>query len=223
MSIEKLKMNYRWCARVVCAVACMVAAPIAGLTAEPEREMLTIGGRIVDSMHKAVNGVEVRLFDESGNSIKTDRSSAAGSFALEHKACGKCMLEVIPDEKSGLATALFDSVPGDKDRKFIVELHHGFTISGRVMNEGKPLKGIVVKALPADLEDVHAHIHGGGFAITNRDGQFHMTLTPGHKKLRMFNDRYNGVIAEHETEIAVEAPAALPDIIMASLHQEDAK
>lgn len=167
-------------------------------------------------------GVGVRLFDERGDLLKSDRSEHDGSFELLHRPAKHCALEVIPDEETGLAMALIDNVPGDRDRNFIVELHPGVQVSGRVEFEGKGLKGLHVKVLPFREAGGHTDVHGGGFAVSGKDGKFHLNLTPGPKIVHIYNERYADVVAETTAEITVPEQAAPPDVVLA-LHRAEHK
>ena len=173
--------------------------------------MLAIGGRVFDHAHKPITGCSVKVLDEQGDLLRIDKTGNDGSFSIEHKSCSKCMLQIVPSEDSGLATALLDNVPGDKNRNFIVELHHGFEISGRIEHSGKGLKGLIVKAVPIQV-GARGDIHGGGFAITGKDGHFMMTLTPGMKRVSITNSKYDDLVRHHEFEVNVEAPTSLAEI-----------
>jgi hypothetical protein len=180
-----------------------------------EEELHKIGGRVIDHLKRPVSGANVRLYDEEGDVLKADRSESDGSFDLSHKPSGnKCLLEVIPREDSGLASALIEGVPGDKDRSFVVELHQGFSVSGRIEHAGKGLKGIVVKVSPALSHTEHTDVHGGGFAVTGRDGRFHMTLTPGNKHLEIYNEKYGDLSRRFESSFTVTAALSLPDVML---------
>jgi hypothetical protein len=192
------------------AIGSMTASALVCL-AEGEAD-ITIAGRISDHAKHPVSDAQVRLLDEQGNLIKMASCYSDGSFSLVHKSCGKCALEVIPDERTGLATALIDNVSGDKNRNFVVELHRGFSVSGRVTSEGKALKGLGVKVSAVDAGD--EHVQGGGFAKTAREGRFRITLTPGAKQLVVLNQRYPDMAANLSIQFTVTADTELPDIVL---------
>ncbi|HEY9778470.1 MAG TPA: carboxypeptidase-like regulatory domain-containing protein [Planktothrix sp.] len=173
---------------------------------------LTIGGRISDHAKEPVAGAQVRLLDQDGSVIKSTNCFSDGSFSISHKACGKCSLEIVPDEKTGLATALIENVAGDKNRDFVVELHQGFQVAGRVSADGKGLRGLTVKVTAVESEN--QHVHGGGYAKTSKDGRFHMTLTPGVKQLIVLNQRYPDMAADQSIQFTVTADVELPDIVL---------
>jgi hypothetical protein len=168
----------------------------------------TIGGRITNPAKRPVANAEVRILDEHGDILKSGNCDGDGTFSITHRSCEKCSLVVIPDERTGLATALIDDVAGDESRNFMITLHRGFSVSGRVTFEGKGLKGVPVKVSP--VEAAQEHVHGGGFAKTGRDGRFRMTLTPGKKMLLVLSDRYAG----HGVEFTVTSDMELPDFVI---------
>jgi hypothetical protein len=184
-------------------------------------ELPTVAGRITNATKKPCADVEVRVLDEYGNILKSDNSDDEGQFSCEHKVCHKCMLEIIPGEKTGLATALIENVAGDKSRSFMIELHHGFVVSGRITAEGKGLKGIIVKVSPVESESTGHDIHGGGFAITGRDGRFHMTLTPGEKKLHVYNTKYDDLAKGMTHRFTVTSEVSLSDVVLSAAAKKD--
>lgn len=184
-----------------------------GAFAAEQVELPSIAGRVFDSSHKAAAGCFVKVLDEQGDLLRSDRTGVDGSFQIAHKLCAKCMLQVVPGEGTGLASVLLDNLPGEKNRNFIVELHRGFEVSGRVLSDGKGLKGLVVKVVPEPV-GTHGDIHGGGLTLTGKDGRFLMTLTPGLKKLQVCNNRYGNLVSRYEIEINIESPLALSDIAL---------
>jgi len=193
---------------------------VTGATADRE-PLPKVSGRITNEAKRPCANVEVRLFDENGELLKSTDSDGEGQFVCEHRNCHKCMLEIIPGDKTGLATALLDNIAGDKNHSFLVELHHGFVVSGRVISEGKGLKGIVVKVSPSDTgASGHADVHGGGFATTGRDGRFHMTLTPGAKQLHIYNTKYDELTRQHRQHFTVTGELVLEDIVLGPAKQE---
>jgi len=188
--------------------------------ARAHEQLPTVGGRITNATKKPCANVEVRVLDENGDLLKSDNSDSEGKFSCEHKVCHKCMLEIVPADKTGLATALIENVVGDKNRSFIIELHHGFVVSGRVTAEGKGLKGVVVKVSPVESEPAGHDVHGGGFATTGRDGRFHMTLTPGEKKLQIYNTKYDDLEKRVTQHFTVTSELSLDDVVLPAAKQE---
>lgn len=193
------------------AVAFVGSAALQAVYAE-EPEFYTISGRIVDVEHKPIAKAEVKLVSEKGEIIKTVDSGMDGMFELEHKPTKKCTLEVIPEGGSGLASALIEAVPGEANRSVIVELHKGVEVKGRISRDGRGLKGLIVKVSPVKAANESSSVHGGGYAITGRDGQYRFILTPGQKRLNIRNDRYSELMAQYATNITVRDSMELPEV-----------
>ncbi len=150
-----------------------------------------ISGQVRDHKLKTLAGVKVDLWSNDDKVSESTRTDGDGNFEISHESCGTCFLEVSAPKKSGLSSALYDDVPGDEGRNYIVTLRRGYPVKGQVMCEGKPLKGIVVKAYSRHhRSDLKERIYGGGAVMTERNGNFHMTLTPGDKKFVLLNNRY---------------------------------
>lgn len=211
-------MNYQKV--VITSIAALITAGAGRIVHAEDTRTFTIRGRVVDAAHKPVKGATVKLLSESGDLIKDESTGPDGSFALEHKHTEKCILEVTPLGTSGMAMALFDGVPGDKDRSVVVELHKGFAVHGRVTHDGKGLKGLQVKAMPVKGEHEPSNIHGGGFALTDKQGQFTLTLTPGHKKVSIHNTRYTDLVSKYDMDVSVHAPMELSEVFLPSANQE---
>jgi len=150
-----------------------------------------ISGQVRDHKLKTLGGVKVELWSEDNKISMTTKTDGDGKFSMSHESCGPCFLEVSAPKKSGLASALIDNVPGDEGRSVIVTLLRGYPVKGIVMCEGKPLKGIVVKAYSRHhYSNRKERIYGGGAVMSERNGSFEMTLTPGDKKFVLLNKRY---------------------------------
>ncbi len=153
-----------------------------------------ISGQVRDHKLKTLSGVKVELWSSDNEVSATTHTDGEGKFSISHPSCGPCFLEVSGPKKSGLASALYDDVPGDEGRNYIVTLRRGYPVKGQVMCEGKPLKGIVVKAYSRHHgSDLKERIYGGGAVMSGRNGSFLMTLTPGDKKFVLLNNRYPDV------------------------------
>jgi hypothetical protein len=175
-----------------------------------EEHIFEVGGRVLDEFHKPLNGAQVRLLDHKGNIIDSVSSGQNGVFALKHKECDECTLSVLPGDKSPLASALIEDIPGNIDRKFLVTLQRGFKVSGRITGGGKGLKGLVVKVTASGKDP--GHVHTGGEAKTSRGGTFEITLTPGPKHLVVLNEKYPTLTEFYETELLVNADREIGEI-----------
>ncbi len=120
---------------------------------------------------------------------------------------------MIAPSKLGLASAIVEGIPGNETRNVIVTLKKGFLVSGRVVGNDKGLKGIIVKAISADLnKNEKARIHGGGAVVTDRGGKFEMVLTPGRKKLVLLNKQYSEFSDHAEIDVTVSADTDIGNI-----------
>jgi len=143
---------------------------------------------------------------------KTDKQ---GRFMLLNNFQGDCCLEVTPVVKSGLSHALIERVPGQQTRQFVVQLKHGFNISGRVVYKGRGVKGMIVKVIPAHSgSEADSSVHGGALTTTAGDGSFRVVLTPGEKSLVVINERYNGLAPELKQTVEITGDTRMPDITL---------
>jgi hypothetical protein len=169
-----------------------------------------ITGQICNFDHHPIAGAQVRLLDESDNVLQTDQSGHTGSFEIKHSICKTVKLEIVPDTKSGLVSAFIDKIPGEVSRHFLVTLPSGFQVRGRVLGDGRGLKGLNLK-VEATGRDRH-QIWSGGWTKTGRDGSFDLTLTPGPKKLTISNAKYTKLLGKFEQDFSVTSDVVLPDI-----------
>ncbi len=202
---------------IVISALLLIAIPASTL-ADEQVPMAAITGRIIDFSRHPVSGVQVRLSDEKGASLQNGQSDRSGSFELKHKICQTCTLEIIPDAKSGLASALVENIPGGVERHFLLTLQKGFLIRGRIVNQGHGLKGLEVKVSAADSAQDGHHVDAGGSARSSHDGWFEMTLTPGRKKLSIVNTRYANLVNHYEQDFTVTADEELPVISLPTAH-----
>jgi hypothetical protein len=175
----------------------------------------TISGRTVDSSGNPVTGIAVKLWIEDSGLRRSQTSDSNGHFQIEHKPCKSCCLEVVPPKSTGLASALIERIPGTTSRKIIVELKQGFTVHGRVVNNGKGLKGLAVKVSEIPEEGgSNRYIHGGGTAMTNRDGLYSIILTPGPKLFVVLNNRYRQLAPRTDAKFTVTQDMTLQDVVL---------
>jgi hypothetical protein len=177
-----------------------------------------VSGHVTDFHRHPVAAAQARILDEKGEILQSVATDAKGSFQLKHKYCISCNLEVVPDEKTGLASALVENIPGNVSRTFLLCLQQGFRVVGRVVSEGHGMKGLEVRVIAQESDEDARRVHAGGFAKTARDGTFQMSLTPGAKKLSVFNTKYANLVSKYEQDFMVTADDQLPDIKLPSAH-----
>ncbi len=188
-----------------------LVGPLQSAAAKDDDVILSeIAGRVLDSQRNPVVNAQVKLLNEKGDTILSTDSANDGSFSLKHGPCVLCTLQVVPDDKSALASALIENIPGDANRRFLVTLQHGFKVKGKITGNGKGLKGLIVKVVAAG--DDPKHVHSGGEARTARDGTFVMNLTPGPKLLTIDNQKYLNFVSKYEHELHVVEDQQLSDI-----------
>jgi hypothetical protein len=178
--------------------------------ASDDEVLMELGGRVLDSHHNPVSSAQVKLFNERHELLLSMPVASDGTFSMKHRPCVVCTLQVVPDDKSSLASALIEKIPGDANRRFLVTLQSGFRVKGRVTGGGKGLKGLLVKVVAAGNDQ--KHVHSGGEARTARDGTFEMTLTPGQKLLTVENERYANFVASYEYKLEVTADQEVTEI-----------
>ena len=179
-----------------------------------------ISGRITDPGSFPVTGAKVVVFDDEATWSVSDTTDRNGKFSITHLPCKSCFVEITPRKKGALAAALIDEVSGKVDRRFLIQLHHGFSVRGCVTGaDDKPLKDIVVKISSADTgEDSSARIHGGGAAVTAKDGNYELCLTPGHKRLTIINEKYPSLVKHLVQKFQVTSDGALENIVLPVKH-----
>lgn len=172
-----------------------------------------IGGRVCDHQNHPVPGTKVRLKDSTSEEVLDSASTDGdGRFSFEHPKCSTCALEVIPSPKKALETAVINGIPGDKTRQFAVRLEHGFTVHGRVLHNGKPLKGLSIHVLPADLTTNKGTIHGGAWGTTDGGGRYNLVLTPGPKTITILNDKYQNLASKLTHTVTIIADKDIQDL-----------
>lgn len=180
-----------------------------------------ISGRITDPNSHPVSGAKVVVFDDEAIWSASDVSDSNGKFSVKHEECKSCFVEITPRQKGELAAALIEDVNGKLNRRFLIQLHHGFLVRGNVVSgNGKPLKDIVVKISSADpTDDSSARIHGGGAAVTSKNGDYQLCLTPGHKRLTIINEKYPTLVKHFVQKFQVTSDGALENIVLPEKNQ----
>lgn len=179
-----------------------------------------ISGRITDPSSFPVSGAKVVVFDDEATWSVSDVTDGNGKFSIRHEPCTSCFVEITPKKKGELASALIEEVNGKLNRRFLIQLHHGFSVRGCVVDEsGEPLKDIVVKISAAEAgEDSSERIHGGGAAVTAKDGNYYLCLTPGHKRLTIINEKYPLLVKHLVQKFQVTSDGALENIVLPKKH-----
>lgn len=169
-------------------------------------------GKVTDEANKPLAHVKIRLTDKVTGKVKTSSSNGQGLFWISTQSPHPLAMEFEPAEKKGLATALFDNLPAREDRQLFVHLAKGFPVTGRVTFGGRALKSMLVRALPEPPDDEHEKIYGVGKATSAGDGTFRMVLTPGRKRLVIYNTLYSNIAKESNRPITVTSDLPLGDI-----------
>jgi hypothetical protein len=199
---------------ILCVSIIVQGQALANKKADP-LPLPEITGRLTDEQRRPVSGAQVSVSNEKGVVIAIEETDKNGSFAIHHETCVICNLDVIPDEKSGLASAFVENIPGGITRRFLFTLQKGFRINGRVVYQGRGVRAISVKVISAD-EEGSSKVHSGGAAKTARDGSFALTLTPGKKHMTVSNNKYSDENGHFEKDFEVLCDTTLDDISLSS-------
>ncbi len=178
-------------------------------------EPMMLKGRVINQENQPVAGAKIVIHDEeNGGEIKGE-ADGKGKFAIKHDECSYFSFDVIPPGNSSLSRAHFQHVSGESGKHFIVQLHKGFAIKGRVIAGGVGIKGLVVKVSPNDTSMTNVEVvHGGGTTLTGRNGEYQLTLTPGQKLIEIRNDRYSDLSTSTQQQVAVSGDTRIPDIVL---------
>lgn len=169
-------------------------------------------GKVVDQQGAPVKGAKIICRNIDGGHIVTGSSDGHGAFVLEHLPCNHMSFKVIPPMKTSLTSARFESVPGDSNKQFIVQLHRGFFVRGKVTGGNKGLKGLKLKFIAADIKNKDEAVHGGAEATTDSTGDFSVVLTPGQKQIEIHNTRYPQWQEVTRQQCQITDDASLPEI-----------
>ncbi len=189
--------------------------------AEGERveENTFLKGRVLSSEGRPVGGARIIILDEDTQQEVSGRSDRRGNFEIKHPKCSTLSFDVLPSGKSGLTHAHYSHVSGELSKHFIVKLHKGFLVSGRVLAEGKGVKGLKIRVIGQNDDGgkhhaANATVHGGGKALSKADGEFSLLLTPGKKILQIKNDVYSNLSPVYQHEFTVTGDTQLPDMTL---------
>jgi hypothetical protein len=209
---------------VIAALTLALAPPIFGkekyLTVNESEPILR--GRVTDAEHKGLSNVQIRWTNSEDEEAKlSTETNGDGAFSITHKPCKFCRIEVYPPRKSNLSSAFVEGIPGEASRQVVLELHHGVPVKGRVSDDGRGLKNLTVAFLSIDAKsEKKLSAHGGGWAKTNRNGEFEMVLTPGLKRVEISNDHYSDLEQHYETKVSISQPGTISDIVLPKLSKE---
>lgn len=198
----------------LCLVSACSLSFFSSASAADPKAVVQTSGRLVNLKGDGVANIPVYLWEQKGELSLAAKTRADGGFNFEHPLCGALTLEILPPLKTSYACALIDEVPGDQNRKLIVEMRLGHLISGHVVHDDKGLKGLLVRVRPVELDKQGSQIdysnlersekiHGGGTTTTGKDGAFTLILTPGHKQLTVVNNKYPGAKKKVEQTLTV--------------------
>ncbi len=171
-------------------------------------------GKVMDAEGKPVGGVKIVVHDEDKQEDSSGKSDGKGNFEVEHEPCNTLSFDVIPNPRSGYSRAHYAHVSGEQSKHFIVQLHKGFKVSGRVMAEGSGVKGLEVRFVGRDEGGTSHVVHGGGVATTDGDGDYEVLLTPGKKIMQIKNDVYSNLAPVYHHEITITGDTKIPDITL---------
>lgn len=182
------------------------------LAEREEIESHFLKGKVMDPKGHPVNGAKIVVHDEDHDEYHTGKSNDKGEFEVEHTPCKALAFDVLPPVKLALSPAHYGNVKGELSKHFIVQLHQGFKVSGRITSEGQALKGIDIKFNAHESAGRSDTIHGGGYTTTKGDGTFSLLLAPGKKVIEIRNDRYPKLSPLYQHEVTISGETALPEI-----------
>jgi hypothetical protein len=191
----------------------IIAAAIFGLLAgavQAEDEKVGIAGKVLDENNRPVKHALVVIRDRDTQATVHVVTDGHGRYAAQHVPGARCLLQVVPPEKSGLAQAILPDVPADEGRHVLVKVHKGFVVHGRTLFDGKPVRGALIRVLSDDTDT----IHGGGETTTDWHGGFSLVVTPGNKIIEVSNITAPGSVGAFRTNYSVSADSTISDIAL---------
>ncbi len=217
---SRVKNHLAIAAKICLATAAVTlwALPPALCEDIPVDETAEFRGKVTDAANKPLGHVKVTLTDKVSGASKTTSTNGKGQFWISTQSQHPLSMQFTPPEKSGLASAMFDTLPAREDRQLIVHLSKGFPVEGRLTFAGGALKGLRVRITAEHPSDDHEKIYGGGETTTGSNGTFRLSLTPGHKQMLVLNDRYSNVARETKKKLTVSNDLKLGDIDLSLPH-----
>jgi protocatechuate 3,4-dioxygenase beta subunit len=143
-----------------------------------------VKGTVRDNEGKPIPSLEVHVVGQGV--FKEARTDSSGAYALEHLAAGSCTISIEQEERekkfAGMSKQL-ELAPGD-DVLLDFTLQKGFSVSGRVVRDGKPAGGVLVVCSREES--------GEGVSATGKsgsDGSYRVDgLVPGSYEVTLFTD-----------------------------------
>lgn len=178
----------------------------------PVDETADFRGKVTDEANKPLSRVKVRLTDQVSGQTKTTGTDRDGQFWISTTANHPLALEFEPPAKAGLASAIYDNLPAREDRQLFVHLSRGFPVSGSITFSHRPLKDLQVRVVAESPANDREKICGGGRAVTTGNGSFHFLLTPGRKKMVIYNDKFGNIARQTVKTFTVSADLDLGEI-----------
>jgi len=200
--------------RLLLAITVLSCANSDAALSQEQEETTKLQGKIVNSEGRPIGGARIVVHDDDSRTVINGRSDGDGDFEIKHEPCTSLTFDVFPPEKTGLATAHYAQVAGDITKHFIVQLHKGFRVTGRVLAEGQGLRGLEITALGHEGEGHSATIHGGGDTHTKYNGEFTLILTPGKKILQIKNEMYSNLSPVYQHEFTITGDVRLRDMTL---------
>jgi hypothetical protein len=171
-------------------------------------------GKVLSPDGIPVGGVKIVIYNEDTRAEISGHSDRRGDFEIEHLQCSTLSFDVLPPEKTGLTSAHYAHVSGEATTHFIVKLHRGFHVTGRVLAEGQGIKGLEIKAISMDSEGSPVVAHGGGLTRTRGNGEYFLLLTPGKKTIQIKNDMFSNLSPLYQHEFTITGDVRLPDMTL---------
>jgi hypothetical protein len=195
--------------RNVSVSAALALVLSAGVQAAEEPDKVGITGKVQDENAKPVQHALVIVRDRDTNEAVQVNTDRHGKYKAWHLPGTRCSVQVVPPAKTGLAQAILSEVPADEGRHVVVSVHKGFAVHGRVVAQGKPVRGVRVRVSPKSGDT----IHDGGETQTDWHGAFDIVLTPGEKVFEFSEPKRKGA-GVRNLVFSVTNDSTMPDVVM---------
>lgn len=204
--MQDLQTVRRLALLIVLAASCLPAFCNAG------EEQSFLKGRIFDQQNNPVSKAKIIIEDDRNLEKYSGLSDGEGYFKVKYDACDSLSFCVVPPPKSSLCRAEFRHVNGETAKHFIVRLHRGFKVSGRITYKGSGLKDLDIDFYGSEKDSVTDNVHGGGHTTTHTNGEFALLLTPGKKTIQITNNVYSNVPASFKQSYVITRDCRLAEI-----------
>ncbi len=200
---------------LVLALGIQLSCNSAVVAQEEQAEEILLKGKVTDAEGHPVGGAKIVIHNEDKNLDTTGKSDGEGNFEIEHDKCSTLSFDVFPSGKSGLTTSHYSHVAGESTKHFIVQLHRGFRVSGRVLAGGQGIKGLEINVIGQDdANSSRGTVHGGGNTKTKAKGEYLLMLTPGKKTVQIKNELYSNLSPVYQHEFTITGDTRLPDMTL---------